>query len=68
MIHNDKVEIHFGNDAREQILVGAKKLADVVGSTLGPMGRNVVIENTQKYYSPLYQCIPHFAKTLMRKK
>lgn len=47
MIHNDKVGIQFGNDAREKILVGAKKLADVVGSTLGPMGRNVVIEHLE---------------------
>jgi chaperonin GroEL len=34
---------HYGNDARERILAGAKKLAKTVGTTMGPYGRNVLI-------------------------
>lgn len=37
-------EIRFGSDARSQMLAGCNKLADAVGVTLGPKGRNVVIE------------------------
>eukprot|EP00918_Siedleckia_nematoides_P099129 GHVU01216961.1.p1 GENE.GHVU01216961.1~~GHVU01216961.1.p1 ORF type:complete len:511 (+),score=106.52 GHVU01216961.1:125-1657(+) len=37
-------EIRFGTDARMQMLMGCNKLADAVGVTLGPKGRNVVIE------------------------
>ncbi len=33
----------FGDDAREKILVGAQKLAKVVGVTMGPYGKNVLI-------------------------
>lgn len=33
-----------GQEAREQILSGIREIADVVGSTLGPKGRNVVLE------------------------
>ena len=32
------------NKARERILSGVKKVADAVTSTLGPGGRNVIIE------------------------
>jgi len=37
-------KILFQNDARSRILEGAKKLADAVAVTLGPKGRNVIIE------------------------
>jgi chaperonin GroEL len=37
-------ELKFGSDAREQILVGANKLAQAVKATLGPRGRNVVLD------------------------
>lgn len=37
-------ELKYGSDAREQILIGANKLASAVKVTLGPRGRNVVIE------------------------
>ncbi len=40
----------FGNDAREKLLKGVKKLADAVSATMGPMGRNVCIE--KKYGGP----------------
>jgi len=36
-------KILYGNDAREKILAGVNKLADAVQVTLGPKGRNVVI-------------------------
>ena len=39
------VDIKSGSEARELILVGAKKIHDVVGSTLGPGGRNVIIKH-----------------------
>ena len=40
-------EIRFSEDARKSILKGVNALADAVKVTLGPKGRNVVIE---KYY------------------
>ncbi len=39
-------QIRFGTNARDQILVGATILADAVKVTLGPKGRNVVIEKS----------------------
>merc|ERR1719198_1915342 len=39
-------EIVHGADARARMLVGANKLADAVGVTLGPKGRNVVIDQS----------------------
>ena len=39
-------EIKFGQDARAQILKGVNILADAVKVTLGPKGRNVVIEKS----------------------
>jgi chaperonin GroEL len=38
--------LEFGLDAREMILAGVKKLADAVRVTMGPRGRNVVIEKS----------------------
>ena len=43
-------EIRFSTDARAQILQGCEKMADAVEVTLGPKGRNVVIE--QNWGSP----------------
>ncbi|HJQ48351.1 MAG TPA: chaperonin GroEL [Amycolatopsis sp.] len=37
-------ELRFGSDARELLLSGVDKLAEAVKSTLGPKGRNVIIE------------------------
>ena len=34
----------FSDDARKSLQSGVKKLADAVTSTLGPNGRNVIIE------------------------
>src|SRR5574340_1129748 len=39
-------EIKFGQDARAKILKGVNTLADAVKVTLGPKGRNVVIEKS----------------------
>ena len=39
-------ELKYGSDAREQMLIGVNKLAQAVKSTLGPRGRNVVIEKS----------------------
>lgn len=41
-------EISYDNDFREKILHGVTKLAKVVGSTMGPMGSNVVIYNEEE--------------------
>ncbi len=51
-------QILTGKDAREKIFAGVKKVADAVVSTLGPMGRNVIIsrcmpsQNGLVYYMP----------------
>ncbi|GAA1664317.1 chaperonin GroEL [Fodinicola feengrottensis] len=37
-------ELRFGSEARDLLLAGVDKLADAVKSTLGPKGRNVIIE------------------------
>lgn len=42
---NDKVQIKTGNDARDIILEGAKQLCDIVSSTLGPGGKNVLLKH-----------------------
>lgn len=44
-------EMKFGEDARRQMLNGVNTLADAVKVTLGPKGRNVVLE--KKFGSPL---------------
>src|SRR6202142_2592597 len=37
-------ELRFGEDARRLLLAGGDQLAEAVKSTLGPKGRNVVLE------------------------
>jgi chaperonin GroEL len=37
-------ELRFGADARAQLLAGVDQLAEAVRSTLGPKGRNVILE------------------------
>ncbi len=44
-------EIKFGEDARKSLLSGVNKIADTVKVTLGPKGRNVVLD--KKFGSPL---------------
>jgi chaperonin GroEL len=43
-------QISFGEDSRRSLLAGVNRLADAVKVTLGPKGRNVVIE--KKFGSP----------------
>ena len=44
-------DIFYGMDARNALVRGVDKLADTVKITLGPKGRNVVLD--KKYGSPL---------------
>ena len=44
-------EIAYGGEARAKLLAGIDKLADTVKVTLGPKGRNVVLD--KKYGAPL---------------
>ena len=44
-------EVRFSNDARQSMLKGVNVLADAVSVTLGPKGRNVVLD--KGYGSPL---------------
>ena len=44
-------QIKFGEDARKSLLEGVNKLADTVKVTLGPKGRNVVLDKS--YGAPL---------------
>jgi len=39
-------EILFADDARNKMLLGVNKITDAVQITLGPKGRNVIIENS----------------------
>ena len=39
-------DVKFGNDAREKMLRGVNVLADAVKVTLGPKGRNVVLDKS----------------------
>lgn len=44
-------QMQFGDDARQRLLAGVEKLARAVKVTLGPKGRNVVLD--KKYGAPL---------------
>ncbi len=44
-------ELYYGEDSRRKLLAGVDKLADTVKITLGPKGRNVLIEKS--YGSPM---------------
>ena len=44
-------ELFYGEDSRRKLLAGVDKLADTVKITLGPKGRNVLIERS--FGSPL---------------
>ena len=41
----NKKEVHFGPEARAELMEGINTLADAVVCTLGPNGRNVLIDN-----------------------
>ena len=44
-------QITYGNDSRQAVLRGVNRLADAVKVTLGPKGRNVVLD--KKFGSPV---------------
>ena len=44
-------QIIYGEDARKALQIGIDKLSDTVKITLGPKGRNVVLD--KKFGSPL---------------
>ncbi len=44
-------ELHYGEEARKKLMTGVDKLADTVKITLGPKGRNVLLE--KKFGSPV---------------
>merc|ERR1719198_2915496 len=48
--HMSGKDVRFGNEARAMMLAGVDKLADAVQVTLGPKGRNVVLD--QSYGAP----------------
>lgn len=54
LLHSSKYfaskQLLFGTEARKRLLEGCKQLADAVQVTLGPGGRNVLIDQT--YGSP----------------
>ena len=37
--------VNYGDDSRKKLIDGVNQLADAVVTTLGPNGRNVVIQN-----------------------
>ena len=39
--------VNYGDDSRKKLIDGVNQLADAVVTTLGPNGRNVVIQNEQ---------------------
>ena len=39
-------QLLYTDDARKKLLAGAEKLAHAVGITLGPTGRNVILDKT----------------------
>ncbi len=50
VIRREGKRIQYGEEARQSILKGVNKLADAVKVTLGPKGRNVILE--KKFGSP----------------
>lgn len=44
-------ELHYGEEARKKLMTGVDKLANTVKITLGPKGRNVLLE--KKFGAPL---------------
>ena len=46
-------DVKFGNDARVKMLKGVNVLADAVKVTLGPKGRNVILDKS--FVRPYFQ-------------
>ena len=43
-------ELHFSQDLRMELQKGVKKLADAVKITMGPKGRNALIQDNNRYF------------------
>ena len=54
-------EVIFGDNGRNKMVEGVKILADAVKATLGPKGRNVVLERT-------WGCSDHHQGRCLRRK
>lgn len=48
-MHKDSKIVSFGSEAREKLLKGVNIIGDAVGETIGPFGRNVVIERKWRW-------------------
>ena len=46
-------DLKFSDDARSRLKEGIDTLADTLQSTLGPRGRNVVLDKTYDNYDPV---------------
>ena len=44
-------QLEFGTSARAKLLSGVRQLSNAVSATLGPKGRNVVLEKNGEYHS-----------------
>jgi chaperonin GroEL len=51
-------DVKFGNDARVKMLRGVNVLADAVKVTLGPKGRNVVLDKSSVHRPSLKMVFP----------
>ena len=51
-------EVKFGNSARQKMLTGINVLADAVKVTLGPKGRNVVLDKSFNFLNFCAHFIP----------
>jgi chaperonin GroEL len=45
-------QLKFNTEAREKLLEGMEVVASAVGSTLGPRGRNVAVDQMRDYDVP----------------
>lgn len=53
-------DVKFGNDARVKMLKGVNVLADAVKVTLGPKGRNVILDKSLVHQQSLKMvCLSH---------
>ena len=49
-------DLKYGVDARKALEAGVNKLADTVRVTIGPKGRNVVLDISTVYYLVVTSC------------
>ena len=61
-------ELRFADDARNLMMAGVNKLADAVKITLGPKGRNVVLEKSLVLLLSLKMVFPLRKKSNLKDK